>query len=96
MTKIDNGFNYYRDPGHGWCEVPISLLKTLAIDKKVSTFSYIKGANAYLEEDWDMHLFYQTYTAKYQREPTLKESHVNHSSEIRKYQCYDLGIDFTG
>ena len=45
------------DPSHGWGEVPISLIKEYGIASKISKYSYVKGDNAYLEEDCDLGLF---------------------------------------
>lgn len=43
----------YDDPAHGWVEVPIKLLEALGIERQISTFSYVDGSTAYLEEDCD-------------------------------------------
>lgn len=50
-------FRFISDPGHGWLEAPISLVETLGLTTKVSSYSYRKGAMAYLEEDCDAYLF---------------------------------------
>ena len=46
-------FRFISDPGHGWLEVPMTLLESLDVQKKISQFSYRKGDMAYLEEDCD-------------------------------------------
>ena len=48
---------FHEDPGHGWLQVPHSLLKSLKIDKKISRYSYRDTHNAYLEEDCDLSTF---------------------------------------
>ena len=50
--------NYYQDHGHGWVKVKLSLLKKLGIVEQISTYSYMRKDNAYLEEDCDLGKFY--------------------------------------
>lgn len=47
---------FHTDPGHGWAEVPVSLLSQLAIADKITGYSYLSrdGRTAYLEEDCDL------------------------------------------
>lgn len=52
-----NTFRFIDDPGHGWLEVPVSLLRKLDLIGKITAFSYLNGAYAYLEEDVDMPMF---------------------------------------
>lgn len=51
----------WEDPGHGWLQVPIPLIKELQAARKlqISGYSYrdINGENAYLEEDCDLGAF---------------------------------------
>ncbi len=53
-------FTYYTDPGHGWAEVPRSLLYELGIADKITRFSYQRGEDVFLEEDCDLSLFART------------------------------------
>mgnify|MGYP003353179931 FL=1 len=48
---------FYSDPSHGWAEVPIALINELRIGDKISNYSYMRGSNAYLEEDCDLSTF---------------------------------------
>ena len=48
---------FYSDPSHGWAEVPIALINELRIGDKISKYSYMRGSNAYLEEDCDLTTF---------------------------------------
>ena len=48
---------FHSDPGHGWLAVKLSDLKMLGIATKISSYSYVKGKTAYLEEDCDMSEF---------------------------------------
>jgi len=48
-------YTYYQDPGHGWLKVTISEIERLMIE--VSSYSYVRGDHAFLEEDCDMSKF---------------------------------------
>ena len=50
--------NYYQDPGHGWVKVKLSLLQKLGIAEQISTYSYMRKDNVYLEEDCDLGRLY--------------------------------------
>jgi hypothetical protein len=43
----------HSDPGHAWLAVKLSEIKMLGIETQISTYSYVKGKTAYLEEDCD-------------------------------------------
>ena len=60
-SKATEVFEFYEDAGHGWLEVPKSLLKELGISDQISNYSYQKGGMVYLEEDADMSLFVSAY-----------------------------------
>lgn len=81
-------FNFYADPGHGWVKVPLSILQTLGIADKVSTFSYWRKGHAYLEEDCDAGLLLSALRAK-GIAPAFRE-HVarEKQSKIRGYEHY--------
>jgi hypothetical protein len=55
---------FHSDPGHGWLAVKLSDLKMLGIETKISSYSYVKGKTAYLEEDCDMSEFITAAKAK--------------------------------
>ena len=61
---MDIKLRYITDPGHGWLEVPKSLLVELAIQDKITDYSYQKGTMAYLEEDCDAYEFVQACKAQ--------------------------------
>lgn len=46
-------FDFYSDPGHGWLAAPLELLDHLGLLDQVTSYSYIRGGLAYLEEDQD-------------------------------------------
>ena len=50
-------FTYYTDPGHGWVEVSRSLLHELGIADKITSYSYQRGEDVFLEEDCDLLTF---------------------------------------
>jgi hypothetical protein len=62
-------FNFHIDPGHGWVEVTIQVLKDLEISDKISHFSYRDWDNCYLEEDCDAAVFQNAYEARYGKKP---------------------------
>ena len=49
--------NAYSDPGHGWAAVPLTLLDRLGLLDRITTYSYMRGKYAYLEEDCDLDAF---------------------------------------
>ena len=49
--------NLYFDPGHGWAAVPLILLDRLQLLDRITTYSYMRGRFAYLEEDCDLDTF---------------------------------------
>jgi len=46
-------FDFISDPGHGWIKCHKGLLDQIGIAEKISTYSYMLGDYAYLEEDCD-------------------------------------------
>ena len=86
MKKV---YDFYEDPSHGWLKVSLKELVSLGIQSDISRYSYIKGENAYLEEDCDMPKFVK---AKYNsgvthikyREHVARERY----SKIRSYYQY--------
>jgi hypothetical protein len=45
------------DPGHGWLAVPLELLDRLGLLDRITTYSYLRGGTAHLEEDCDCSAF---------------------------------------
>jgi len=87
-------YTYHCDPGHGWVAVPVSELKELAIDGKVTSCSYISadGQTAYLEEDCDMSLWIDAVVQSTGSQPEMVQEHTNDYSPIREYNCYNMGV----
>lgn len=91
-ASIDNiaslPFTFHADAGHGWLEVPRSLLVHLGIDRDITGYSYMNGNSAYLEEDLDASRFFEAYKSHYGHAPEVLDApHVNHS-KIRNYQSF--------
>jgi len=80
-------FNFYQDPGHGWVKVSKKLLKDLGIDEKITSYSYMRGEHAYLEEDLDLTTFMDAME-KAGKPVNFNEFHTNRSSKIRGYDAY--------
>ena len=62
-------FIYHTDPGHGWLQVPLSIIAELGIAKDISTYSYTDGRCAYLEEDCDAGVFFRAFEEKHGAPP---------------------------
>ena len=84
MQKV---FNFFQDPGHGWVKVPIKILEELGIEKKISTYSYYRNGNAYLEEDGDLSLF-MSRMRETKNETIFEGFFTNGTSKIRNYEYY--------
>ena len=82
MTKV-----FHSDNGHGWMAVKLSELKMFGIEDKISSYSYVKGKTAYLEEDCDAMTFIQAAKAK-GITVELKESPQRDRSPIRYFKSY--------
>lgn len=67
-------YKLHTDPGHGWLAVGIKELNELGIADKITSYSYVKGRMAYLEEDCDLATFIKAYNAKHGRDPEITES----------------------
>lgn len=80
-------FNMISDPSHGWLKVPVAELERLGIQDNISTYSYVRGDMAYLEEDCDMTTFLNARKERGE-ETKIKESHGNKQSRIRGYKMY--------
>ena len=82
-------FVYYQDPGHGWIQVDTQVLEALGIDSKISSYSYISGTTAYLEEDCDAGLFIRAFEEKHGARPELV-SRYSENIFIRDLPSYDM------
>lgn len=78
---------YHSDPGHGWLAVKLDDLKMLGIETDISSFSYVKGKTAYLEEDCDMPKFIKAAELK-NITVEVKQGAVRDRSPIRSFRSY--------
>lgn len=89
-------YTYFTDPRYGWLKVPIEELKALGIADKISDCSYIKGAHAYLEEDYDMPIFLVEKFGKDVLYDDYKDQLIsvrpNKTSRIRSYEAYNAEL----
>lgn len=79
-------FIYHHDAGHGWLEVPATLVKELGI--KISACSYKREDKAYLEEDCDAPLFLkslQSHGIDYE----IADKYDGNHSPIRNFAHYE-------
>ena len=74
---------FHTDPGHGWLEVPKTLVSE-AIRAKISRYSYQDDNNFYLEEDCDAPLFLKSVDWIYTI--TTTEKHHPNEAPIRRYR----------
>ena len=85
-------FTFHTDPGHGWLEVPCSLLIKLGISDDITSFSYINGASAFLEEDCDAATFMRAYKDMSGGLPLIDEKYLE-ESPVRSYGPYHSFIE---
>lgn len=78
---------FHSDAGHGWYEVPISLIKELKLTKKITHFSYKKGNSAYLEEDLDASTLIDELNKREMEYNIIELPHVD-NSPIRNYSSF--------
>jgi len=80
--------NVYADPGHAWAKVKKSTLAKLGIADKITTYSYMRGDYAYLEEDCDLSTLVSALRAA--GVPFEFNEHVARfkQSKIRNYDYY--------
>ena len=86
-TKNVKTYTFYSDPGHAWLKVPFSDLVKLGIEADITTYSYMRGKFAYLEEDLDWSTF-RLAMGKAGLNFRIKESNTNGYSTIRQYRHY--------
>jgi len=78
---------FHTDPGHGWLEVPVNMIKLLGIADKISEFSYRRADKVYLEEDCDLPVFLEAMRNQLGSTPTWIERFTE-NTPIRTYARY--------
>jgi hypothetical protein len=86
MTKKIS-IKVFSDPGHAWARFPKAKLVSLGIADKITSFSYEKGENAFLEQDCDLSTLVDTLRSR-GYEIKFNESYTNRQSKIRNYFYY--------
>jgi len=83
-------FPFHTDPGHGWVEVPGTLIDELGIRGKISRCSYkhAGGGSVFLEEDCDAGHFIEAFNARYGHSPRFRNVNVEEDSFIRGLDRY--------
>ena len=74
----------YMDPGHGWALVTRDQLVNLGIIDQITSYSYQRGGNVYLEEDHDLSIFCKAMRDR-NVTVTFKECRTDKRSKIRSY-----------
>ena len=73
------------DSGHSWLKVPMNRIKSLGIADKISSYSYMHGSYAYLEEDCDADIYLTAELGQdWQRNPGMKYQISNIPTRIYK------------
>jgi hypothetical protein len=80
-------YRFLSDPGHGWLEVPMSTIRYLGIEAKISSYSYRTDDTAYLEEDCDAPIFIDAYRNRYGGRPRFEEV-FEENTPIRSMPSY--------
>jgi len=79
---------FHTDPGHGWLEVPKSLISELGIENQITPYSYMDDENGYLEEDCDAAVFADA--AKSQGYELTFAEHFKEHTPIRNLRSYSV------
>ena len=90
-------YHIYCDPRHAWLKVSFAEIKELEIQDKISTFSYLRNDQIYLEEDRDLSIFLKAKleTDNLQRDQlNLVEHYTDRPSRIRNYPRYPNSINW--
>lgn len=96
---------FFTDGSHGWLKVSKKELEKYGIEKDISSFSFMKGEYAYLEEDSDLSLFvkalrdsdgvkegtpeYKEHAIEYFQNITVSDTSRTRRSAIRGYERYE-------
>lgn len=83
-------FPFYQDPSHGWVKVKRALLMKVGVAHAISTCSFERKNDVYLEEDSDAPRFIEAYKTMFGVEPKFKSLHTNKSSKICSYNQFNL------
>jgi len=85
---IINKYTVWTDAHHAWIEVPKREVKQLGLLDKISTYSFEKGDNLYLEEDIDGKMFLD----RINEDIFELDERYEEESRVRKYKPYKGGL----
>jgi hypothetical protein len=80
--------NSYSDPGHGWVAVPLALLERMNLLDQITSYSYMRGLLAHLEEDCDLSTFMHAASVAGMKITFKHHSCPDRHSRIRNYDPY--------
>jgi len=80
-------FHVYTDPGHGWLKATMQILREFGVSEKISSCSYRRGNNVWLEEDCDAPLLINAMK-KQGIDVKFADHHRDSESPIRDYPPY--------
>lgn len=86
--KSTKTYVVHSDPGHAWIAVPIKELFELGIQDKITSYSYIKGKSAYLEEDCDLSTFFSAFRARFGKDPAYRDGKHWDRCPVRSFDRY--------
>jgi hypothetical protein len=81
-------FDVYADPGHAWMKVSLKDIQSYGLAEKISSYSYMRGGFAYLEEDSDLTKLRLAF-GQVGRTVKFREHHGDKRSKIRGYASYN-------
>jgi len=76
MMDLSSHLTFLSDPGHGWLQVPLVEIVALEIEGQISSYSYIQGEFAYLEEDCDCPRYLQARESRGFPRPVIEAQFV--------------------
>lgn len=88
MKKKVKKLMMFEDPGHGWCRVRRAEKLFQKVAKDITSFSYQRGDYVYLEEDYDLGLYYKACVEAGYEIQWIHNVARERMSKIRNYQSY--------
>jgi len=79
--------SYYRDHQSGWFKVPVSLIRDLRIENKISPKSFIRKGYAYVDDKIDARLLFDVANQE-SIMLNVRMHFSNKSSKIRSYEPF--------
>ncbi|KSQ21623.1 hypothetical protein APB26_32075 [Pseudomonas aeruginosa] len=79
---------FFADPGHGWVQVPFSLLWELDLQDHISSYSFIDEKHVYIEQHGDYVRLRDAMSAR-GLTPIFKETRTSGDSPIRQKRSFD-------